>query len=177
MRGDELGELLREGTLSDIIIVVKDREFPAHRAVLAARSTYFFSMLTVNIEEAQKEKIVIPDVDVNAFSKFLEFVYTRSIVNWNDHELELLALSDRYQVDSLKIECEARVGEIIQNVRGLLALVTEVTLSPLYSGVIRQTIFKIVKNRWEEVRPSPEWNLFHNSNPLIADCLFAVLDV
>ena len=46
-----MDEFRRQGILSDIILVVDNEEFPAHKSVLAASSEYFLSLFTSDMKE------------------------------------------------------------------------------------------------------------------------------
>lgn len=53
--------------------------FPCHKAILAARSQYFKSLLTTGFYESTKEKIVLQFISKEALSVVLEFIYGRKI--------------------------------------------------------------------------------------------------
>lgn len=55
-------------------------------------------MFTGNFKEKTATNVPIKGVSKLAFDKFLSFVYTKEFDSWEGCELELLELSERYQV-------------------------------------------------------------------------------
>ena len=65
--------------LCDVVLVADSIEVPAHRAVLAACSPYFYAMFTANLSESKAERIVLQEIDGKALAMLVEFVYTAEI--------------------------------------------------------------------------------------------------
>lgn len=82
----------------------------AHRVIVAARCDWFRRALQSGMRESIDRKIIIHDTSPFLFRVFLEYLYGGRIEEslglsteqWSD----LLLLSDRYEVDSLKQVCE-----------------------------------------------------------------------
>lgn len=55
-------------------------------------------MFTGEFKEKTAERVTIEGVSKEAFSRFLDFLYTEDIGTWEGYELELLDLAERYQV-------------------------------------------------------------------------------
>lgn len=51
--------VFRQSRLCDVVLVVEDLEIPAHKAVLAACSPYFYAMFTTDLSEAKADRIVL----------------------------------------------------------------------------------------------------------------------
>lgn len=81
----------------------------AHRVIVAARCNWFRRALLSGMREAIDKKIVIHDTNPALFKIFLEYLYS-GVLNRRDLStdqlLELILLSDRYEMDSLKQTCE-----------------------------------------------------------------------
>lgn len=81
----------------------------AHRVIVAARCDWFRRALLSGMREAIDRKITIHDTSPYLFRLFLEYLYSgrlrQNALN-TDQLAELLLLSDRYEVDSLKQVCE-----------------------------------------------------------------------
>lgn len=83
----------------------------AHRVIVAARCDWFRRALQSGMRESIDRKIIIHDTSPFLFRVFLEYLYGGRIEEslglsteqWSD----LLLLSDRYEVDSLKQVCES----------------------------------------------------------------------
>ncbi|XP_068717142.1 BTB/POZ domain-containing protein 19-like [Montipora capricornis] len=85
-------------------------EIPAHRVIVATRCSWFKRALLSGMKESIERRILLPDTSPCLFYKFLEYLYsgildTRSLSL--DEVTDLLALSDKYEMDSLKEICEA----------------------------------------------------------------------
>ena len=60
----------------DVILRVEEQSFPAHKAVLAAASDYFFKMFTIDMTEKNFKEIVIEGVTAKSMDEILNCVYT-----------------------------------------------------------------------------------------------------
>ncbi|KXZ42589.1 hypothetical protein GPECTOR_132g601 [Gonium pectorale] len=77
----DLGALLDrqpDGT-ADLEVVVGDRAFAVHRALLAARSDYFRQLLGGGFAEGGAARLSLPDADSEAFALALRFLYTGAV--------------------------------------------------------------------------------------------------
>lgn len=66
-------------------------------------------MFTGNFSEREAQRVPIEGPSKDAFSKFLEFLYSEAVSDWSGSEVDLLELADRFMVGSLRAECEARL--------------------------------------------------------------------
>jgi speckle-type POZ protein len=113
-----LGHLLDSALGTDVSFVVGGEVFPAHRAVLAARSPVFSAELFGPMADATMPSITLHDIEPAAFRVMLQFMYTDALPA--DDELgdplvemmiHLLAAADRYALDRLKVICELKLCE------------------------------------------------------------------
>jgi len=74
--GRHLGVLLDSTEGSDVSFVVDGDEFPAHRAVLAARSPVFKAQLLGSMTDAKMRSITLHDIAPATFKLMLRFMYT-----------------------------------------------------------------------------------------------------
>ncbi len=88
-----LNELRKENLLCDIIINVGGKGFNAHRAVLAATSSYFKAMFTSGFKESTQNEINI-DGNPDVFRVLITFAYTG-----------VLELSPKTAYDVLNMAC------------------------------------------------------------------------
>ena len=76
-RISEFGSLLDDPTSVDVTFVVNNERIPAHRTILAARSTYFRTMFSSGMKEAQDgNDIIVQDTSPAAFRAMLLYLYT-----------------------------------------------------------------------------------------------------
>ena len=101
-----LDSMRQSKELSDVTLVVEDREIVAHRAVLAACSPYFRAMFLSGFSEASEQKIILKEVDANAVELIVEYFYTSELeVNVSNVE-EILRICVLLRLNSLVDHCE-----------------------------------------------------------------------
>ncbi|XP_047060487.1 BTB/POZ and MATH domain-containing protein 2-like [Lolium rigidum] len=116
--GTHLGRLLDQTEGIDVSFIVDDEKFPAHRAVLAARSPVFRAELFGPMAEATMSSITLHDITPATFKAMLRFIYTDELLAEDepaDSSIEmfqnLLVAADRYALDRLKIICAQKLWE------------------------------------------------------------------
>lgn len=72
-------EMREEGALCDVVLEVESVHIHAHRLVLAASSSYFFSMFVRDMLESKQERIKLQGVDPEAMQLLVEFAYTAKL--------------------------------------------------------------------------------------------------
>jgi hypothetical protein len=84
--------------LADVELIVKDKTFFAHAAILAARSRVFAAEFKkIKPVKDVPHQIPIEDVEPSTVEKFLHFIYTGEPIGTFADE-ELLKLADHYQL-------------------------------------------------------------------------------
>uniref|UniRef100_A0A672IVX0 Zinc finger and BTB domain-containing protein 7A n=1 Tax=Salarias fasciatus TaxID=181472 RepID=A0A672IVX0_SALFA len=79
---DILGSLNKQrlsGLLCDVLLVSQEREFPAHRSVLASCSSYFHKLFTSGAAADQQNIYNIDFVAAEALGALLDFAYTATL--------------------------------------------------------------------------------------------------
>jgi len=119
--GSHLGRLLEctdGGGGSDVTFVIDGEKFPAHRAVLAARSPVFKAQLLGSMADANMPSITLHDVAPATFKVMLRFMYTDAcpadaeLGDSPDEMLQhLLAAADRFALDRLKLLCASKLWD------------------------------------------------------------------
>ncbi|XP_058788635.1 speckle-type POZ protein B-like isoform X2 [Phymastichus coffea] len=105
----DLEQLVESNTFSDVVLVISNIEIPAHKSILAARSSVFNAIFTHNTKENIADKIIIKNMKLEIFREFLRFLYTGSIDMKLEQVHEILAAADQYAVNCLKTVCERRL--------------------------------------------------------------------
>jgi len=91
----------------DVTLTCGEKVFYCHKGILSARSPVFKAMFQSNMKENELGTVEIEDIQQEAFSEFLQYIYTGSIsLSFDKYGKELLAVADKYQVDKLKRACE-----------------------------------------------------------------------
>lgn len=101
----EIKELYGSKRLSDFTIIVGGREFFVHKIVLATQSSVFSVMFETDMQEKIKNQMIIEDMSVKAFDKFLCYVYTGKIPDVSD-VWDVFTIAVKYNVENLKTVCE-----------------------------------------------------------------------
>jgi speckle-type POZ protein len=114
--GTHLGRLLDQTDGTDVSFTVDGQKFPAHRAVLAARSPVLRAELFGSMAEATMSSITLHDITPATFKAMLRFIYTDELpaeAEPGDSSVEmfqnLLAAADRYALDRLKFICAEKL--------------------------------------------------------------------
>jgi speckle-type POZ protein len=104
----QLEELFKSMPLSDVNFKVHDREFPAHKLILAARSEVFASMFQHPTKENLTNQIKIEDIEPDVFQELLRFIYTGrvSTATMKTMAASLFIAADKYLLDQLKMTCQ-----------------------------------------------------------------------
>jgi speckle-type POZ protein len=101
---DQLWAALRsQPNLADVELIVKDKSFPVHKAILAARSPVFAD----EFEKVQPEvphQIRLDGVEPSTVEKFLHFIYTGEPMGTLEDEV-LLKLAVHYHLSTLASLC------------------------------------------------------------------------
>lgn len=100
-----MGQLCMSSDYSDVTFVVENTKIPAHRVLLAARSSYFRAMLYGGLAESTQNEIQLK-VPLEAFRALLEYIYTghMSLLQMKEENiLDTLGLANQYGFEALEI--------------------------------------------------------------------------
>uniref|UniRef100_A0A8C1W262 Kelch-like family member 24a n=1 Tax=Cyprinus carpio TaxID=7962 RepID=A0A8C1W262_CYPCA len=90
---------------TDVIISVQGREFPCHRAVLSACSSYFRAMFCNDHRESREMLVEINGIQADAMDTFLQYVYTgRACITTHNVQF-LFETSSLFQINALRDAC------------------------------------------------------------------------
>ncbi|XP_015421620.1 PREDICTED: speckle-type POZ protein A-like [Myotis davidii] len=73
---NELGGLWENSWFTDCCFCVAGQKFQAHKAIVAARSPVFRAMFAHAMEESNKNRVEIIDMDPGVFKEMMCFIYT-----------------------------------------------------------------------------------------------------
>ena len=137
---DDLGSLLVDGHLSDVILCVGDRKFPVHRAILAAKSPVFRAMFTSNMKESVAKEILNEDMEPDVMEELLRCVYTDQVPV--ECGCDMLIAFDRFGLISLLDRCQDSVTITVENAFEVFAVAEELNAKRL-----KMRILKFLTNR------------------------------
>ncbi|XP_057326727.1 TD and POZ domain-containing protein 1-like [Microplitis mediator] len=113
MLANHMSNYLYSSELSDVIIKVKNEEFPAHKIVLASHSPVFSKMFSTEMKEAKENCVDFSEFDVVVIRELTKFMYTGNIEAKThiDVLFGLLSCADMYQMDKLNTFCQYKLIE------------------------------------------------------------------
>jgi speckle-type POZ protein len=98
--------------LVDVELIVKDKSFPAHKAILAARSRVFAAEFKKEQQVREgRHQIQIDGVEPATVEKFLHFIYTGEPMGTLADE-GLRKLADRYYLTTLSGLCKVALNKM-----------------------------------------------------------------
>lgn len=168
----DLGVLLEDQKLTDVVLVVGTKEFRAHKAILAARSKVFAAMFEHDMKEKLLNKVVISDVTETVLREILRFIYTGRVQNLPNMADSLLAAADKYDLGRLKVMCEeALCGSLtVENAASTLIL------ADLHNAdQLKTQTLEYINKYAAEVIETTSWNNLIQSHPYLVAEAFRVL--
>ena len=90
--GIVLNDLRKQNQLCDVVINVGGQEFPVHKAVLAARSSYFIAMFTSSFKESTQ-------AGITTWYNYYQYQDTEPISNGDSFKIARLIISLGHQND------------------------------------------------------------------------------
>lgn len=146
----------------DIELVIGDTTFKAHKFVLVANSTVFRAMFQHNLKEKQEASIKIDDTNVETFRVFLKYLYTRQIDNVNDVTEDLMILADKYDVQSLKDNCDTLLSF---SMTPEIAINSWIKAHLCNAPALKETAVKVIKQNFDEIQKSENLMQMFNAYP------------
>jgi speckle-type POZ protein len=156
--------------LSDVIINIDGRQFPAHKNILIARIKPFAAMFEHSTKEKLTNQIKIEDVEADVFQELLRFVYTGrlSTATMESIGVGLFIAADKYLLDDLKIECENYLLCQLSPVNCL-----EILLNgnlPGSADKLKKEAISFFQRQPEKVMTTDKWKELNQENsPLLCD--------
>lgn len=140
-------------SLCDVVLVVQDERFMAHRAVLAAASCVFKAMFTNCMKERNAHEIVLSCVSKHAWRMVMQYIYSAQVNLDNDDDaLVLLSTARMYQLERLETFVETFLVQRVQVTNALLLMeaAERYDLQKLRNGC-----FGVMEQNFEAVMMSP----------------------
>ena len=101
---ERLDILRNNDSFCDVTIAVKDKEFKAHRAVLAAASPFFLALLTSDMKERNEQliKVDLEEATESVVEDALKYLYTGDVTIIEERAHNLLATANYLLLPGLK---------------------------------------------------------------------------
>ena len=107
--------LRRNQSFCDMKVVVKDKELAAHKAVLAAASPFFLSLLTSDMRESKEHliRIELEEATASVMEDVLQYIYTGNVSVTEENAHNLMATADYLLLLGLKTMVGRYLMEIL----------------------------------------------------------------
>eukprot|EP01114_Cavostelium_apophysatum_P001585 TRINITY_DN11385_c0_g1_i1.p1 TRINITY_DN11385_c0_g1~~TRINITY_DN11385_c0_g1_i1.p1 ORF type:complete len:277 (+),score=55.33 TRINITY_DN11385_c0_g1_i1:76-906(+) len=102
----DMTSMVNSPEFSDVQFRVGDEVLYGHKNILAARSLHFRNMFKSGMKEASEGLVHVTDVSYATLSTMLTFLYTDQLNIDPNTAVELLQVSEKYQLDELKAATE-----------------------------------------------------------------------
>ncbi|XP_037085250.1 kelch-like protein diablo isoform X2 [Pollicipes pollicipes] len=106
-------QLWQEQLLCDVTVRVEERQWRAHKAVLAAGSPYFRTMFTSDYVESQEPVVGLHGFDSDTFDAVLNYIYTGHVELSPNSAAALLDAAEHLQLSSLRHHCLQYLSEVV----------------------------------------------------------------
>ncbi|XP_064402043.1 rho-related protein racA-like [Halichondria panicea] len=105
---------LNKRLFSDVCFLVEGVVVPAHRLVLTTRCEVMSAMLSGAFQESAANEISIPDISLDTFVSFLEYLYTDHAPIEEGDSMGILELANRYVMSRLMSLCELYISKHVE---------------------------------------------------------------
>ncbi|CAI0416208.1 unnamed protein product [Linum tenue] len=167
-------QLFRSQLLTDIHLKPGNggAPIPAHRALLAARSEIFKTMLDPDAcKSPANDTITLPELNHEELESLLEFLYSGDLApeKLERHVYALTLAADKYEVPYLLGLCERHMVRSLDASNALEVLeISDSVCCRSSSGDLKETAVKYVVKNMEELAFSGKYEAFVASNPHLA---------
>jgi hypothetical protein len=93
-----MAEFRKTGQLCDVVVSTQGETFQAHKIVLAASSSFFRSLFTVDMSEKHEQTIKMDNIDSLTMARVLDYIYTGSLIYPNCEDAKELYLAADYLI-------------------------------------------------------------------------------
>ena len=101
---ERLDILRKNENFCDVKVVVEDKEFNAHKVVLAAASPFFLTLLATDMRESKEQliRIELEEATASVMEDVLQYVYTGNVSVTEESAHNLIATADYLLLPGLK---------------------------------------------------------------------------
>lgn len=162
---ESLALLFENRDNADVVILVNDKEFPVHRAILAARSSVFATVFKGRTEKGKKIKqlnITDEALNENVVREMLRYIYTGKCEDLDTLAEGLLVAARKYELNGLKKICSEALAKNldVENAAKTLILADQNEENDLKSQAIR-----FIANKYNQVSNTTDWKRVVGTNP------------
>ncbi|KAM9801799.1 kelch-like protein 6 isoform 1-T1 [Syngnathus typhle] len=100
--------------LTDVVVCVQGRDFPCHRAILAAASQYFRAMFCSGLRESQEERVEMKGLDSETMRTLLQYTYTSRALLTHSNVQSVLEAASQFQFLRVVDACVGYLSRSLQ---------------------------------------------------------------
>ncbi|XP_065205312.1 speckle-type POZ protein B-like isoform X22 [Planococcus citri] len=154
--------LIKNQMLTDVVLSVNGKDYPAHKAVLAARSPVFCAMFSHHLKENELNRVDIVDINEAVVEEMLKYIYTGKCEVSDELVEGLLAAADKYDLGRLKIMCAQKLieGLSVENATNVVILA-----DMHHHEDLKREAIKFVVANFAKVLNTAGWQNRLSSNP------------
>ncbi|XP_043479795.1 TD and POZ domain-containing protein 4-like [Leptopilina heterotoma] len=161
---ENFSSLLSNENFKDVTFKVEEKEFTAHKAILATQSSVFAAMFNSKMSEELTSIVEIKDIKPKTFQQMLNFIYNIQVEDLDELALELFHVAEKYHLEDLKINC---VNNLKKNL-SLKTVIKTLEMADLYSLFdLKSECLKLLLKEWEAVHKSEELDKLIEDRPYL----------
>ncbi|GBM75418.1 TD and POZ domain-containing protein 2 [Araneus ventricosus] len=166
---DDFKSLYNDAIFSDTEIRSSTKTFPAHKAILSARSPVFRNMFSHDMKEKNSGHVDITDFEDDTIHRMLLYIYADSLEGLQfESASKLYVAADKYEILSLKNRCSSFLKENLCPENACDVLV----LADLHNDDdLKSSVQDYILRQRKEVFCSQEWRDFMRTHPKLAENL------
>ena len=157
---------------TDVILVSGEREFKAHRVVLASQSPFFKARFEQRWKR-QDDKVDMSDVDPSVLEAMISFMYTGEVADISDISHDLLSAAEEYRLSGLKEICERSLLKKLSTENAVKYLKLATTHN---ADNLRKESLRFITFNPSGVKKSEDWKSLDKSDPVRAEIVEAWIE-
>ena len=159
----DIAGLHHDNLFSDVTITCGDKEFRAHKLILASQSPVFKKMFEIDMKERRSGVIEVPDITPAVMSDLLAYLYTGTAPHMDTLARELLGVADKYELPRLLSICETTLMSKITAKSVLEILI----LAGLHEAAksLKKACLCFIKSNFSHICELDSWNNMKTTNP------------
>ena len=140
---------------TDVIVVTKEKEFKAHKVVLACQSPFFETCFEERWKkEGDSNRIEMLDVSSDTMDAILTYMYTGKVKDIDKAAFTLLSKANEYQLEGLKMKCEETLSKTLT----ALTVIDVLLLADTHNANnLKQSCLAFITANVSDVKKSSPW--------------------
>ncbi|KAF8777967.1 TD and POZ domain-containing protein 3 [Argiope bruennichi] len=162
----DLKSIHSNAILCDVELRTSSQTFPAHKAILSARSTVFRRMFDNDMKGKRTSHVKIPELDDATVHRMLTYIYTDSLGYLQmDTASKLYMAADKYDIPPLKRRCSSFLKDNLRPVTVCSVLV----LADMHQDKeLKSAVQCYIMEHDKEIFDTLEWKHFMATNLKLA---------